>query len=109
MDVTGLLAVLLFLGTPAYIVKKVAEYRLRRRELELHAERGGDERALAAMHDERRLLVERIENLETIVCGVDHDLNQKLVKLIDEQRLLASSAGASAPAAAAAAPAAAPA
>jgi len=46
---------------------------------------------------ERKLLVERIENLETIVCGVDLELNQKLNKLIDEQRLLTT--GAPAPAA----------
>jgi serine/threonine-protein kinase len=36
----------------------------------------------------RKLLVERIENLETIVCGVDLELNQKLHKLLDEQRVL---------------------
>jgi len=40
----------------------------------------------------RKQLVERIENLETIVCGVDLELNQKLHKLLDEQRLLTTGA-----------------
>ncbi len=89
MDVVGILAVLMSLGTPAYIVKKVLEYRHEKHRMELEARRTPeDPRQLAALQAERKLLVERIENLETIVCSVDHDLNQKLVKLIDEQRLL---------------------
>ena len=40
----------------------------------------------------RKLLVERIQNLETIVCGVDLELNQKLHKLLDEPRVLTSGA-----------------
>jgi len=43
---------------------------------------------IEGLRAERKLLIERIENLETIVCGVDLELNQKLNKLIDEQRLL---------------------
>ena len=45
---------------------------------------------LEALRAERKLLAERIENLETIVCGVDLELNQKLTRLIDEQRLLSA-------------------
>jgi serine/threonine-protein kinase len=48
----------------------------------------GAVREIEALRAERKLLVERIENLETIVCGVDLELNQKLNKLIDEQRLI---------------------
>ena len=40
---------------------------------------------IEGLRNERKLLVERIENLETIVCGVDLELNQKLNKLIDGQ------------------------
>lgn len=47
---------------------------------------------LEGLRTERKRLVERIENLETIVCGVDLELNQKLNKLIDEQRLLTTGA-----------------
>jgi Protein kinase domain len=59
---------------------------------------------LEGLKAERKLLVDRIENLETIVCGVDLELNQKLNKLIDEQRMLTTGAPmvAVAPAAAAA-------
>jgi hypothetical protein len=49
---------------------------------------GGTAKELEGMRGDRKLLVERIENLETIVCGVDLELNQKLHKLLDEQRLL---------------------
>src|SRR5262249_4300202 len=59
---------------------------------------------LEGLRTERKLLVERIENLETIVCGVDLELNQKLNKLIDEQRLVTSGAPASPPVAQAAQP-----
>ncbi len=52
---------------------------------------------LEGLRGERKLLIERIENLETIVCGVDLELNQKLNKLIDEQRLVTSGAPASPP------------
>jgi serine/threonine-protein kinase len=55
---------------------------------------------LEAMRTDRKLLVERLENLETIVCSVDLELNQKLHKLLDEQRAL-TSGGAPVPAAAA--------
>jgi serine/threonine-protein kinase len=53
---------------------------------------GGAAKELEGMRSDRKLLVERIENLETIVCGVDLELNQKLHKLLDEQRLLTTGA-----------------
>jgi serine/threonine-protein kinase len=53
---------------------------------------GGTTKELEGMRGDRKLLVERIENLETIVCGVDLELNQKLHKLLDEQRSLTSGA-----------------
>jgi serine/threonine-protein kinase len=87
MDVVGLAAVVFALGSPAYIVAKIQEHRTRRAKIEAEAKRGNP-KELEALRTERKLLVERIENLESIVCSVDHDLNQKLVKLIDDQRLL---------------------
>src|SRR5262249_28518308 len=44
-------------------------------------------------------LRERVENLETIVCSVDFELNQKLAKMIDGQRSMVLPAAAPAPAA----------
>ncbi|MCB9561840.1 MAG: hypothetical protein H6708_15660 [Kofleriaceae bacterium] len=73
---------------PAYVVKKALEHRRERLRMELEAKTGGSPGEVETLRQERKLLVERIENLESIVCSVDYDLNQKLVKLIDEQRML---------------------
>jgi serine/threonine-protein kinase len=62
-----------------------SRHKLAEKRLELEAKGGGgaaDKRIL----DENRLLRERVENLESIVCSVDFELNQKVAKLIDEQR-----------------------
>jgi serine/threonine-protein kinase len=61
-------------------------------------------REIEGLRHDRKLLVERLENLETIVCGVDLELNQKLHKLIDEQRLLTTGAAPTPAGSAAAAP-----
>src|SRR5687768_3551293 len=91
-DVVGLVAAIFALGSPAYIVAKIQEHRTKRKQMELEAAK------LQSQHSgmdpkERKLLMERIENLETIVCSVDLELNQKLVKLIDEQRMLGPGTG----------------
>ena len=39
--------------------------------------------------EDNKQLRERVENLESIVCSVDFELNQKLAKVIDEQRSVA--------------------
>jgi serine/threonine-protein kinase len=38
------------------------------------------------LEQENKLLRERVENLESIVCSVDFELNQKLARLVDEQQ-----------------------
>ena len=76
----------------AFTVKTVLEHR--RARLELERGKGADPKLLEAGARERKLLVERIEHLETIVCSVDLELNQKLSRLIDEQQLLPAPAGA---------------
>jgi eukaryotic-like serine/threonine-protein kinase len=61
--------------------------RLAEKKLELEAKTGGlggaETKQLVA---DNKLLRERVENLEAIVCSVDHDLNLKVAKLVDEQR-----------------------
>ncbi len=86
-------------GSPVVIVKEILAHRERRQKLQLgqtmaaqKALPPGTVEEIAALKAERKLLLERVENLEAIVCGVDFELNQKLSKLIDEQRLLAESA-----------------
>ncbi|HEU4728435.1 MAG TPA: serine/threonine-protein kinase [Kofleriaceae bacterium] len=90
MDLTGLVAVLGAFGIGPAIVYLRNRHKIEERKLELEAkngERDGPETKRLA--EENKLLRERVENLETIVCSVDFELNQKLARVIDEQRSLA--------------------
>jgi serine/threonine-protein kinase len=64
-----------FFGFIGYMVKR--SYDLKERRL------GGQQspKLLKGLEDERRLLQERVENLEAIVCNVDFELNQRIAKL----------------------------
>src|SRR5690349_1972377 len=84
MDLVGLVAVLGSFGIPLLWIKTRHEERKRKLELEAGKQGGGEE--TEQLREENRLLRERVENLETIVCSVDFELNQKVAKLIDEQR-----------------------
>jgi serine/threonine protein kinase len=57
---------------------------------ELDAGGGEQRKALAAMRAERDALEERLRNIETIVCGVDLELNAKLNRLASRQLALAA-------------------
>ena len=81
---------IVFFTTIGRVVGKVVDGRAKARARRGEALDAGAARQLEGLLAERKLLNERIENLETIVCGVDLELNQKLNKLIDEQRLLTS-------------------
>ena len=91
-DLAGLLAIVMSLGMAPAIIYIRSQHKLKERQLELDAKRqlalgpGTDE--AQKLVDENRLLRERVENLESIVCSVDFELNQKLAKVIDEQRSL---------------------
>jgi serine/threonine-protein kinase len=78
------------------IVTIVVMSRLAGQGIEAYSKRRAqrdDGNAAKELEGLRKLLVERIENLETIVCGVDLELNQKLHKLLDEQRVLTAGPG----------------
>src|SRR5689334_14783541 len=85
MDVVGMVAVLGAFSVPLYALRARHEYRKRRLELEA-GKGGGNSEDTQQLRDENRLLRERVENLESIVCSVDFELNQKVAKLLDEQR-----------------------
>jgi serine/threonine-protein kinase len=99
MDLVGLIAVMGAFAVPLYALK--VRYEERRRRLELEHSRQklltGDPEEMKKLEKDNRLLRERVENLETIVCSVDFELNQKLAKMIDDQRSLVLPAPANAP------------
>ncbi len=87
----GLVAVAGSFAVPMFWIK--ARYDEKRRRLELeHEARArlalppGDPEEVKQLTAENKLLRERVENLESIVCSVDYELNQKLAKMIDESR-----------------------
>jgi eukaryotic-like serine/threonine-protein kinase len=85
-DIVGLIAVLGAFSVGPAVIYIRAKHKLEDKRLELQA-RGGGEGAKQLV-SENKLLRERVENLESIVCSVDFELNQKLAKLIDESRAL---------------------
>jgi serine/threonine-protein kinase len=111
MDITGLIAVIGAFGIGPAIVYLRGRHKLEERRLELEARTGGGggggSQETKRLTEENKLLRERVENLESIVCSVDFELNQKLAKVIDDQRSLILPAGN--PATAATAPGGAPA
>jgi len=95
MDLVGLVAVLGAFAVPLYALR--ARHEERKRRLELEAGKGGGGEDTEKLREENRLLRERVENLESIVCSVDFELNQKVAKLIDEQRSLVLAPGSPGP------------
>jgi eukaryotic-like serine/threonine-protein kinase len=84
-DIVGLAAIVMSLGMAPAIIKIRSDAKLKARRLELESGEGGG-KATKRLLDENKLLRERIENLESIVSSVDYELNQKMVKLLEEQR-----------------------
>lgn len=99
-DLEGLLAIVMALGMAPAVIYIRGQNKLKERKLELEAQTGGGAGETKRLTEENKLLRERVENLESIVCSVDFELNQKLAKVIDEQRslLLPGSGPAPAPA-----------
>src|SRR5947207_12225129 len=96
MDLTGLIAVIGAFSIGPTIVYLRSRHKLEERKLELEARTGGggNHKETKLLAEENKLLRERVENLESIVCSVDFELNQKLAKVIDEQRSLMLPGGA---------------
>ena len=96
-DLAGLMAIVMSLGMAPAIIYIRGQNKLKERRLELEAKTGGSGEDAKRLTEENKLLRERVENLESIVCSVDFELNQKLAKVIDEQRSLVLPAGPAAP------------
>ncbi|HEX7701146.1 MAG TPA: serine/threonine-protein kinase [Kofleriaceae bacterium] len=84
-DIVGLAAIVMSLGMAPAIIKIRSDAKLKARKLELESGEGGG-KATKRLLDENKLLRERIENLESIVSSVDYELNQKMIKLLEDQR-----------------------
>src|SRR5690349_18069266 len=89
-----IIAILCTFGVGPAVIYLRNRHRIEERKLELEAKTGGSNQETKRLTEENKLLRERVENLESIVCSVDFELNQKLAKVIDEQRSLILPAGA---------------
>jgi eukaryotic-like serine/threonine-protein kinase len=101
-DPVGFLAVLGAFGVGPLVIYLRNRHRIEEKKLELEARTGGagGGKETKLLVEENKLLRERVENLESIVCNVDFELNQKLARMIDEQRSSGPPAGLTAGAAA---------
>src|SRR5579859_3232853 len=72
-------------GTPVAIVGMVSYFRYKTRQL---AGRPQDKKELDELAREKKLLEARVQNLESIVCSVDFELNQRLNRLAAQQSAL---------------------
>jgi len=87
--VVPVIAILCTFGVGPAIMYLRGRHKLEERRLELEARTGGGGgggQETKRLTEENKLLRERVENLESIVCSVDFELNQKLSRVIDEQR-----------------------
>jgi len=80
-DEIGVLMVVF--GTPVVIVGTITYFRYKTKELA--ARMRGDVKELEAMREGRKQLEARVQNLESIVCSVDLELNARLNKLASQQ------------------------
>ena len=91
--IEGVLAILGTFGMAPLIVYLRGRHKLQDKQLELELQKQkalppGSNDEVKKLEEENKLLRERVENLESIVCSVDFELNQKLARLADEQRSL---------------------
>jgi eukaryotic-like serine/threonine-protein kinase len=74
-----IIALLVIFGPMGYWVKR--RFDLKERQLEAGGEGGAGRKQIEGLEKERKLLQERVENLESIVCSVDYELNQRIARL----------------------------
>jgi serine/threonine-protein kinase len=84
----GVIAIFGVFGMPALIVFIVSYFRFRTRQLALEEKRAASPRLLEAADKEKKALEARIQNLESIVCSVDFELNQRMNRVLAEQSVI---------------------
>ncbi len=83
----AVLGILGVFGMPVLVVYIVTVYRYRTRQLALEEKRAiaGQPKLLEMADKEKKALEARVQNLESIVCSVDFELNQRLNRVLIEQ------------------------
>src|SRR3954471_23640667 len=79
----GASVVMIVFGMPVAIVGIVTYFRYKTRQL-LEG-KPKEKKELEDLHKEKKLLEARVQNLESIVCSVDFELNQRLNRLAAAQ------------------------
>lgn len=72
---------LLVFGLPLYAVKR--KYDLKQASVQRQLGDGA-EKELQSLREEKKQLQARVENLESIVCSVDYELNAKLAQVLNQ-------------------------
>jgi hypothetical protein len=79
MDGMEALVAIVFAMVPIAMRFIARYYRLREKQLMLLGE--PSPRRIERLVEEKRLLEQRVENLESIICSVDYELNRRLHRL----------------------------
>jgi hypothetical protein len=87
-----IIAILMVFGAPTYIVKRMLDLKEKKLELER-----GARAELEGLREERKLLVERLDALESVVHHGDYELNQKLKQIALEEKKALPAKGETAP------------
>ncbi|HEX8953622.1 MAG TPA: serine/threonine-protein kinase [Polyangia bacterium] len=83
VDPEGIVAVISVFGMPVFIVGIVSYFRYKTNLL--RAKQQGDPKQLEKDREERKQLEARIQNLESIVCSVDLELNARMNRMLAAQ------------------------
>src|SRR5262245_15514005 len=86
----GVVAILMVFGMPVLIVFIRSYFKHQAALLELRSKEKDGAKLLNAASKEREALEARIQNLESIVCSVDFELNQKLNRVIEKSQVMAA-------------------
>lgn len=84
----GILAIVMIFGMPVFIVGITQFFKFKRLKLE-QLGGGHEQKRIQALEQERAQLEGRVQNLESIVCSVDLELNARLNRLAAQQSQLA--------------------
>ena len=85
----GIIAIIAVFGTISYAIRRSFDAREKR----LDGKTAGDPKEVKLLREQNTMLSERVENLESIVCNVDYELNLRLAKVASEHSKLLAAGG----------------